>query len=341
MYKEGLLARAVSLAQAVGCEVALDLGSFEIVRTFRQELTALIESGAVSICFCNEDEAVEIAGGAAGTTPEDGLRYLSTHCGISVVTLGDKGCLVKERGTSDDAIITQPACAGVTAIDTTGAGDLFAAGFLFSRLRGYRLQRAAEIGCLAGGAVVQTLGAEMGPAQWQWLHTRLHGELAGEAVRSSAMAVQKEMLECYALIERKGRGVVYYGSARLREGSPHWAEAQLLGAEVAKLLGCTTWTGGGPGMMEAATRGALAAGYPVAGIRIGREAGTTVRTASYLPADDYVMCRFLSSRKVALVDSGVRMKEGDRTAFVFLPGGLGESEGRCTPSRAVPDAVTC
>lgn len=76
-------------------------------------------------------------------------------------------------------------------------------------------------------------------------------------------------------------------------------------------------------MMEAATLGAMDAGCAVAGIRIGREAGTTVRSASYLPADSQVVCRFMSSRKVALTDAGVRMKEGDRTAFIFLPGGLG------------------
>lgn len=76
-------------------------------------------------------------------------------------------------------------------------------------------------------------------------------------------------------------------------------------------------------MMHAASAGAQAIKAPVGGIRIAREAGTTIRTASYLPADSAVFCRFLSSRKVALVDSGVRSKESDQTAYIFLPGGLG------------------
>ena len=71
------------------------------------------------------------------------------------------------------------------------------------------------------------------------------------------------------------------------------------------------------------TVGAQSVDAPVGGVRISREAGTTVRTASYLPAECAVFCRFLSSRKVALVDSGVRSKESDRTAYIFLPGGLG------------------
>ncbi len=58
------------------------------------------------------------------------------------------------------------------------------------------------------------------------------------------------MLACYALIEQKGRGVVYYGSARLKQSSPHWARAVELGREVANLLGCTTWSGGWGGAPE-------------------------------------------------------------------------------------------
>lgn len=67
--------------------------------------------------------------------------------------------------------------------------------------------------------------------------------------------MHSELLACYALIEKLGRGVVYYGSARLKRDSAHWGRAAELGREVAALLGCTTWSGGGPGMMEAATIG--------------------------------------------------------------------------------------
>lgn len=301
----------------------MDLGSFEIIRTFKQQLTNLLENTPISLIFCNEDEAIEISGGPGTGTADKGLEYLSSICTrAAIVTLGERGCLVKEHG-SDDKIIAQPACGGIKVVDTTGAGDSFSAGFLFGVLRGNSYRRAAEIGCLAGGAVVQTLGSEMHPGTWQWLHQKMHGDLAAEAVRSSAAAVQQELLACYALIENKGRGIVYYGSARLKEDSPFWNQAVNIGKKLSTLLNCTTWSGGGPGMMQAATMGAVAANGVVAGIRIAREAGTTVRSASYLPSDAQVVCRFLSSRKVALTDCGVRMKEEDRTAFIFLPGGLG------------------
>lgn len=81
------------------------------------------------------------------------------------------------------------------------------------------------------------------PQDWQWFHARLHGDLAGQVVRSSASAVNQEMLQCYELVERLGRGVVYYGSARLGRDSPHWQRSVELGRGVALLLGSTTWTG--------------------------------------------------------------------------------------------------
>lgn len=58
------------------------------------------------------------------------------------------------------------------------------------------------------------------------------------------------------LIQKLGRGVVYYGSARLKKDSAHWQRAVDLGRDVSRLLGSTTWSGGGPGMMEAASVGA-------------------------------------------------------------------------------------
>lgn len=54
-----------------------------------------------------------------------------------------------------------------------------------------------------------------------------------------------------------GRGVVYYGSARLKDDSRHWEQAQQLGHAVAKLLHSPTWSGAGPGMMQAASEGAI------------------------------------------------------------------------------------
>ncbi|XP_057249807.1 uncharacterized protein LOC104891808 isoform X2 [Beta vulgaris subsp. vulgaris] len=95
--------------------------------------------------------------------------------------------------------------------------------------------------------------------------------------------------------------------------------------EIAYMLGSTTWTGAGPGLMDAAIRGALQAGKPVGGFKIEKEAGQWSSTGShpYLPPDTYLTCRFFSARKHGFVDAAVRNSPSDRTAVVALPGGIG------------------
>ncbi|XP_075668656.1 uncharacterized protein LOC142638511 isoform X2 [Castanea sativa] len=95
--------------------------------------------------------------------------------------------------------------------------------------------------------------------------------------------------------------------------------------EIASLLDCTSWSGVGPGLMDAATKGALQAGKPVGGFKIGKEAGewTASNFHPYLPPETYLTCRFFSARKHGLVDAIVRSSSSDRTAVVALPGGIG------------------
>lgn len=76
----------------------------------------------------------------------------------------------------------------------SGAGDQFAAGFLYGLMRGYPLKKCAQLGCLAGGAVVQVVGAEMTQASWRWLFARcasLH--LVGGQTRPSAACMMARL----------------------------------------------------------------------------------------------------------------------------------------------------
>ncbi|KAJ8766535.1 hypothetical protein K2173_023782 [Erythroxylum novogranatense] len=143
--------------------------------------------------------------------------------------------------------------------------------------------------------------------------------------RTSPNEIKKEISRCYELIHRLGRGVVYLGSSRMGPGHPHYLQTLELGGEIAKLLNCTSWTGAGPGLMDAATKGALEAGKPVGGFKIGKEAGewTASNFHPYLPLETYLTCRFFSARKHALVDAVVRNSSSDTTAVVALPGGIG------------------
>ncbi|KAL9236240.1 hypothetical protein vseg_010936 [Gypsophila vaccaria] len=137
--------------------------------------------------------------------------------------------------------------------------------------------------------------------------------------------IRLEIERCYKLIHRLGRGVIYIGSARPGPDHPHYVQSLELSKEIAKLLNCTTWTGAGPGLMDAATKGALQAGKRVGGFKIEKEAGqwSSSGSHSYLPPDTYLTCRFFSARKHGFVDAAVRNSPSDRTAVIALPGGIG------------------
>ncbi|MBA0676234.1 hypothetical protein Goari_017729 [Gossypium aridum] len=150
--------------------------------------------------------------------------------------------------------------------------------------------------------------------------------------RKSPNEVRKEIEQCYELIQRLGRGVVYLGSSRMGPGHPHYSQTLELAREaiftawqIANLLDCSTWTGAGPGLMDAAIKGAQEAGKAVGGFKIGKEAGewTTSKFHPYLPSETYLTCRFFSARKHGLVDAVVRSSSSDKTAVVALPGGVG------------------
>ncbi|CAA7048390.1 unnamed protein product [Microthlaspi erraticum] len=143
--------------------------------------------------------------------------------------------------------------------------------------------------------------------------------------RKSPLEVKKELEICFDLIHRLGRGIVYLGSARIPPSHSHYLQAQELSREAANLLDCTTWSGAGPGLMDAVTKGALEAEKPVGGIKIEKEAGewTASKFHPYLPPQNYHTCRFFSARKHGLVDAVIRNNVSDKTAVIALPGGIG------------------
>ncbi|XLU19709.1 hypothetical protein S245_055775 [Arachis hypogaea] len=132
--------------------------------------------------------------------------------------------------------------------------------------------------------------------------------------------VREEINRCYELINRLGRGVVYLGSSRMGPGHSHYVQAQELSKEIANLLDCTSWSGAGPGLMNAVTQGALQAGKPVGRFKIGKEAGewTASNYHPYLPSENYLTCRFFSAMKHGLVDVVVRNNSLDKTVVVAL-----------------------
>ncbi|MCE2982776.1 MAG: adenosine kinase [Parachlamydia sp.] len=136
---------------------SLDLSSFEIVQSSHALLWQLIKS-KVNILFGNSDEMHALT----GCEPEEACMQIQGHCPIVIVLMGKDGCLVGSRGKT----MHVPAYPAV-AIDSTGAGDFFASGFLFGYLHGFALEKCARLGNRLGSAVVQVAGAQLPDDDWR------------------------------------------------------------------------------------------------------------------------------------------------------------------------------
>lgn len=86
-----------------------------------------------------------------------------------------------------------------TPVASAGAGDLFASGFLYGMLRQYSLQKCCQMGCLAGGAIVQTLGAEMTASNWKWLFDRWLSHLLQAPARLHVARCQNWQAHCFTV----------------------------------------------------------------------------------------------------------------------------------------------
>jgi sugar/nucleoside kinase (ribokinase family) len=159
------LTRAIArAAKAAGAELALDLASFEVVKYNHGVLEELL-AGQVDIVFANEDEAAAWTGGS----PEQALADLAGRTRLAVVKLGKEGAWIA-RGGERVRVGIEPV---ESVVDTTGAGDCWAAGFLAGHLRGLPLAQCGRLGALCGAAVVQVMGAQVPSVEW----TRIKGFL--------------------------------------------------------------------------------------------------------------------------------------------------------------------
>jgi sugar/nucleoside kinase (ribokinase family) len=144
--------KASTIAHQAGRQVALTLSDSFCVDRYRGEFLDLMKNGTVDLVFANEAELRSLY-----QTPDfDGaLAQLRVDAKLGVVTRSEKGCVV----ASKDGVIAVPAFPIEKMVDTTCAGDLFAAGFLFGLVRGAGHENAGRLGALAAAEVIQHIGA--------------------------------------------------------------------------------------------------------------------------------------------------------------------------------------
>lgn len=164
-----LLRTAVRLAKEAGLKVSLDLASFDVVAANLDFLKEILVK-YVDIVFANEQEAHSFT----GFEPELALHEISNHSEISVVKIGEKGSLVKYNGEVSKIGVIE-----ANSIDTTGAGDLYAAGFLYGLARNLPVEKCGRIGSLLAGKVIEIIGAKMNSETWKFIRQRVD-EIVGE-----------------------------------------------------------------------------------------------------------------------------------------------------------------
>ena len=144
--------KAAEIARAAGNRVALSLSDAFCVGRYRAEFLDLIRSGKVDILFANEAELASLYEEADF---EQAAAQLANEGILAAVTRGAHGCVV----LSKEGHRAVPAAPIERLVDTTGAGDLFAAGFLTGLVRGLDLATCARLGGLAAGEIIQHIGA--------------------------------------------------------------------------------------------------------------------------------------------------------------------------------------
>jgi len=156
VQNQDLVRKAVRLAKDQGLKVALDLASYNVVEANLQFLTQFLEED-VDLVFANEEEAKAFT----GLEPEGALNAMAAICDTAVVKIGARGALAKQGNLS----VSVPATVA-NRLDTTGAGDLFAAGFIYGMHLGLPLEESVRYGTITAGKVIEVIGPKMQPEAW-------------------------------------------------------------------------------------------------------------------------------------------------------------------------------
>ncbi len=152
-----LLETAVKLARKQGLKISLDMASFNVVEENLEFLKHIVKD-YIDIVFANEEEARVFT----GKEPEEALEIIARDCEIAVVKIGSKGSLIR-KGDEMHRIGVIP----VKNIDSTGAGDLYASGFLYGLANNLPLDECGRIGSILAGKVIEVMGPKLDEEGWE------------------------------------------------------------------------------------------------------------------------------------------------------------------------------
>ncbi len=157
VQNQDLVRRAVELAKEAGMVVSIDMASYNVVESNYAFLHDIIEN-YVDIVFANETEAQVFA----NRPPREALDEIAKICDIAIVKIGKDGSMIKS-GDEYHYIEAWPA----DTRDATGAGDIYAAGFLFAHANGLSLKDCGEVGSIVAAKVVEVIGPKIDIPRWK------------------------------------------------------------------------------------------------------------------------------------------------------------------------------
>jgi sugar/nucleoside kinase (ribokinase family) len=167
VFNRALCGAVLDAARAAGCTVSLDLPSFEMIAGSRDWLISRLRRG-IDVVFANEDEIKALFPGHPGGAGELAAE-LASHGVVAAVKIGREGAWIARGG---ETFRIQPVPVP-DARDTNGAGDAWAAGFLFGYLRDRPLPVCGALGSLMGAETVRHLGPHIPDALWPDLRARV------------------------------------------------------------------------------------------------------------------------------------------------------------------------
>jgi sugar/nucleoside kinase (ribokinase family) len=157
ILNKSLVEKACSIAKQNRMKVALDLASYNVVDAHLKDFRDIVDK-YVDIVFANEEEARSFT----GKGKKEALNIISDLCEIAVIKAGSDGSIIK-RG--DEVVKVDPL--SVKCIDTTGAGDLYASGFLYGLATGLSLEKCGLFGSLLAARVIEITGARLDEKIWR------------------------------------------------------------------------------------------------------------------------------------------------------------------------------
>lgn len=162
IFNHDLILRVCQIAREKGLKISMDMASYNIIEANRDFVEMLLRD-YVDIIFANEEEAKAFT----GKEGIDALNVLSEYCPVSIVKVGKEGSFIKIDGK-----ITRIGVIPVKAVDSTGAGDIYASGILYGLTNDYTPEQAGELAAFLSGRLIEHVGAKLPDEIWNEVHAK-------------------------------------------------------------------------------------------------------------------------------------------------------------------------